>query len=77
MARKPSQANETSLSRTHQSITADIAEFRKRGGRIQILGNTPLRSLAPAAFRSNPANKRKPAAQAAAAEPPKKQVASR
>lgn len=58
MARKPSPANDQSQSLTHQSITADIAEFRKRGGRIEVLGNTPLRSKPPTAFRSD-ADKRK------------------
>jgi hypothetical protein len=51
MARKPSQpvaANSIS----HQSIADDIAAFRKRGGRIEVLGITPLRTATPAAYRS-------------------------
>jgi len=69
MARKPSQATiDSSPVRTSQSITADIAEFRKRGGRIQVLGNTPLRSIAPSPFRSD-ASRRK------AATPPRKKSA--
>jgi hypothetical protein len=58
MARKPSPANDQSHSLTHQGITADIAEFRKRGGRIEVLGNTPLRSVS-SAFSSE-ASRRKP-----------------
>lgn len=60
MARQPSPANDQSHTRTHQSITADIAEFHKRGGRIEILGNTPLRNADTSAFRSD-ASRRKPA----------------
>lgn len=59
MARKPSAANDQSHSLTHQSITADIAEFRKRGGRIEVLGNTPLRNKPATTFRSD-AEQRKP-----------------
>lgn len=61
MARKPSAANDQSQSLTHQSITADIAEFRKRGGRIEILGNTPLRGKPPTAFHSDAAKRKSPA----------------
>lgn len=31
---------------TSQAIASDIAEFKKRGGRIEVLGNTPLRPYA-------------------------------
>ena len=31
---------------TSQSIASDIADFKKRGGRIEVLGNTPLRPYA-------------------------------
>jgi hypothetical protein len=58
MARKPSPANDQSHSLTHQSITADIAEFRKRGGRIEVLGNTPIRSTS--AFRSDASRRKAP-----------------
>ncbi len=41
---------------TSQSIAQDIAEFKKRGGRIEVLGNTPLRPYASkAASRKTPA----------------------
>lgn len=39
---------------TSEIIAADIAEFKKRGGRIEVLGNTPARShQASTTFRSN------------------------
>lgn len=57
MARKPTQSTVESLD--HQTIAADIAEFRKRGGRIEVLGNTPMRSNATSPFRSR-ADQRKP-----------------
>ena len=62
MARKPNQTvGANSLS--HQAIAEDIAAFRKRGGRIEVLGDTPLRKVAPAAFRSSTkAQKQGPAA---------------
>ena len=69
MARKPTPANDQSQSLTHQSINADIAEFRKRGGRIEVLGNTPLRSVA-TAFRSDAAHRKSPS-------PPPKKTATR
>ena len=46
-----------------QGIAADIAEFRKRGGRIEILGVTPLRMKTPPSASAH-ASKRKPAAPA-------------
>ncbi|MEO8365591.1 MAG: hypothetical protein ABI538_05225 [Pseudoxanthomonas sp.] len=33
----------TTLDITSQSIASDLAAFRKQGGRIEILGTTPLR----------------------------------
>lgn len=59
MARKPNSPAVESRIPTHQSIADEIAEFRKRGGKIQVLGNTPLRKYSPTAFRSN-AEQRKP-----------------
>jgi hypothetical protein len=60
MARKPSPANDQSQSLTHQSINADIAAFRKSGGRIEVLGNTPLRSKPPTAFHSDASRRKAP-----------------
>ncbi|EIL98174.1 hypothetical protein RHOFW104T7_06205 [Rhodanobacter thiooxydans] len=38
---------------TSETIADDIAAFKKRGGRIEVLGNTPSRTRAKAsAFRS-------------------------
>lgn len=52
---------------TSEGIAADIATFKKRGGRIEVLGNTPLRSrLAPTTFRSNEKSKGDAAAAPAA-----------
>lgn len=60
MARKPTHTTVESQTPTHQSIAADIAEFRKRGGRIEVLGNTPLRKYSPTSFRSNAAQRKPP-----------------
>lgn len=57
MARKPTASAEPA---TRQSIAADIAEFRKRGGKIEKLGDTPLRSVTTSPFRSNPAERKAP-----------------
>lgn len=57
MARKPTQS--VGEPATHQSIAADLADFRKRGGKIEKLGDTPLRNFTTSPFRSN-ANQRKP-----------------
>ena len=52
----------TADSLSHEAIASDIAAFRKRGGRIEVLGNTPLRTTAPAAFRSKNTAQRKTSA---------------
>ena len=57
MARKPNASAEPA---TRQSIAADIAEFRKRGGKIEKLGDTPLRRVATSPFRSNAAERKAP-----------------
>ena len=58
MARKPTQPAPEA---THQSIAADIAAFRTRGGRIEVLGNTPLRNANNASpFRSSPELRKPP-----------------
>lgn len=46
---------------TSESIAADLAAFRKQGGRIEVLGNTPLR-VNVTAFRSKGNTQRKQAA---------------
>ena len=64
MARKPAQSTIDANELDRQGIAADIAEFRKRGGRIEVLGITPLRMKSPPAASAH-ASKRKPSASAA------------
>lgn len=48
---------------TSEAILDDIAEFKKRGGRIDVLGNTPLRTnntSAASHSRSTAASKKPP-----------------
>src|SRR3546814_14919347 len=56
------KASHAADSLSHDTIASDIAAFRKRGGRIEVLGNTPLRTTAPAAFRSKNTSQRKTSA---------------
>lgn len=44
---------------TSATIAADIAAFKKRGGRIEILGITPYRAHVSSAFRSRADAQRK------------------
>ena len=45
----------------HERIADDLKAFRKRGGRIEVLGNTPLRSANNASpFRSSPELRKPP-----------------
>ena len=60
MARKPAQSTIDANELDRQGIAADIAEFRKRGGRIEVLGITPLRMKTPPSATAHP-SKRKPA----------------
>jgi hypothetical protein len=60
MARKPSAATISARALTTQTIADDIAEFRKRGGRIEVLGNTHWRRDAPTAFHSDAALRKAP-----------------
>ena len=49
----PHRGKEPVRNRTRESIAADIAAFKKRGGRIEVLGVTPFRPYsASSAFRS-------------------------
>lgn len=61
MARKPAQSTIDANELDRQGIAADIAEFRKRGGRIEVLGITPLRMKTPPSASAH-ASKRKSAA---------------
>lgn len=59
---------------TSEAIATDLAAFKKAGGRIEVLGNTPLRTTS-TAFRSagNTARRRPPARTAAPATEAAKQ----
>lgn len=67
MARKPNQSTIDANELNHQNIASDIAEFRKRGGRIEVLGNTPLRINAktPPSASPQPSKRKAPAPVAA------------
>ena len=54
------RANRPRMKTPPRFIAADIADFRKRGGKIEKLGDTPLRSVAPSPFRSNAAERKAP-----------------
>lgn len=50
---------------TSEIIASDIAAFKQRGGRIEVLGNTSRSRLASTAFHSDVKSKRKVTAAAA------------
>lgn len=58
--RTTSQGKGPGLNITSQSIASDLTAFRKQGGRIEVLGNTPLRTNA-TAFSSKGNTQRKTA----------------
>ena len=60
MTAKTTQRTATPRTFTSQSITADIAAFCKQGGRIEVLGNTPLRRDVPSPFHSSAAQRKAP-----------------
>ena len=37
---------------SHETIAEDIAEFRAQGGKIEVLGDTPVRKFHASPFRS-------------------------
>ena len=60
--RRSSQGKGPGLNITSQSIASDLAAFRKQGGRIEVLGNTPLRANVTAfSSRGNALRKTAPA----------------
>jgi len=60
MTLKASQRSSTHRTLTSENITADIAAFCKQGGRIEVLGNTPLRRTAPSPFHSSAEQRKLP-----------------
>ena len=61
MPRKPQQTVADTGPLTHERIADDLKDFRKRGGRIEVLGNTPMRSMNTVSpFRSAPELRKPP-----------------
>ena len=64
--RSTGSAKNASNGITSESIAADLAAFRKQGGRVEVLGNTPIRPRVNAtAFRSRGNTARKAATKTA------------
>lgn len=64
--RSTGSAKSASEGITSESIAADLAAFRKQGGRVEVLGNTPIRPRVNAtAFRSRGNTARKAATKTA------------
>jgi len=60
---RSSKAKNQSLGVTSESIATDLVAFRKQGGQIEVLGNTPLRPrVNVTAFSSKGNTQRKTAA---------------
>lgn len=60
---RSSKAKNHSLGVTSETIAMDLAAFRKQGGHIEVLGNTPLRPrVSVTAFSSKGNTQRKAAA---------------
>ncbi|MCL7713973.1 hypothetical protein [Stenotrophomonas mori] len=51
-SRRRTTSSITAQHLTRERIAADMAAFRKAGGEIEVLGNTPFRSKPPAASTS-------------------------
>ena len=67
-----SRTNAASRYLNSEVIATDIAAFKKRGGHIEVLGNTAYLSRLPSTtFRSSGASNRKTAAAAAAENEPR------
>lgn len=62
LRRSSSRSKAANAHLTSQAIDSHLAEFKKRGGRIEVLGNTPIRP-----FVSKTARRKTPAATAPAA----------
>lgn len=57
---------------THDQIADDLAEFERTGGRIEVLGNTPMLRTIPLAPTPAATGARKPAGKAPAESKPAK-----
>lgn len=55
---------------THDQIADDLAEFERTGGRIEVLGNTPMLRTIPLAPTPAATGARKPAGKASAESKP-------
>jgi len=77
LSARPSKAKDVGRNLTSEAIAADLTAFRKQGGRIEVLGNTPLSATNVTAFRSKTDAQRKAAATttAPAAKPARKAAA--
>lgn len=61
--KQPTASKSVSFDITSESIATDLAAFRKQGGKVEVLGNTPMR-VNVTAFRSKGNTERKKAADA-------------
>src|SRR3546814_9852934 len=52
LSARPSKGKDVGRNLTSEAIAADLTAFRKQGGRIEVLGNTPLSATNVTAFRS-------------------------
>jgi hypothetical protein len=81
LSARPSKAKDVGRNLTSETIAADLSAFRKQGGRIEVLGNTPLSATNVTAFRSKTDAQRKttatPATAAPAAKPARKAATQR
>src|SRR3546814_10733582 len=61
LSARPSKGKDVGRNLTSEAIAADLTAFRKQGGRIEVLGNTPLSATNVTAFRSkSDAQRRQP-----------------
>ncbi|KRG41909.1 hypothetical protein ARC78_10635 [Stenotrophomonas pictorum JCM 9942] len=65
--KQASASKSMSFDITSESIASDLAAFRKQGGKVEVLGNTPMR-VNVTAFRSKGNTERKKAAAPEAAK---------
>lgn len=66
LSARPAKGQDHGRNVTSDIIAADIQAFRKQGGRIEVLGNTPLNRVNVTAFRSKGNTESKAAAKAPA-----------